>query len=112
MEAKGRDLVENEPHCVTLTDSEVRGALNECIAGIVAAIRTALERIPPELAGDISATGIVLAGGGALLRNLDIRIRDETGLPVTVAEDPLASVVLGAGRTLEDFSLLRRLEVA
>jgi rod shape-determining protein MreB len=112
MEAKGRDLARNLPHCVTLTDNEVRGALNECISEIVTAIRAALERIPPELAGDISASGIVLAGGGALLRNLDIRIRDETGLPVTVAEDPLTSVVLGAGRTLEDFSLLRRLEVA
>jgi rod shape-determining protein MreB len=112
IEAKGRDLVKNLPQFATLTDSEVRGALNECVTEIVAGIRTALERIPPELAGDISETGMVLAGGGALLRNLGVRIREETGLPVTIADDPLSSVVFGAGRMLEDFRLLRHVEVA
>jgi rod shape-determining protein MreB len=73
------------------------------------AIRVALERTPPELSADISDRGIVLSGGGALLRNLDVRIREETGLPVSIAEDPLASVVLGTGKMLSDFTLLRRI---
>jgi rod shape-determining protein MreB len=97
---------------VTLNDSEIRGALNECVTQIAIGIRAALERTPPELASDVSDSGIILAGGGALLRNLDARIREETGLPVTVADDPVGSVVLGAGRMLEDFSLLHRVEVA
>jgi rod shape-determining protein MreB len=112
IEAKGRDLVANLPNWLTLNDSEIRGALDECVTGIAIGIRAALERTPPELASDIGDSGIVLAGGGALLRNLDARIREETGLPVTVADDPIGSVVLGAGRMLEDFSLLHRVEVA
>ena len=112
IEAKGRDQVANVPKCVTVNDHEIRGALGECLSEITAAVRAALERIPPELAADISESGIVLTGGGALLRNLDTRIREETGLAVSVANDPLCSVVLGAGKMLEDFSLLRRVEVA
>jgi rod shape-determining protein MreB len=112
IEAKGRDLVQNLPKCVGLNDTEIRGALSECVSEIVAEIRAALERIPPELAGDISESGIVLTGGGALLRNLDARIMAETGLRVALAGDPLLSGVLGAGRMLEDFGLLRRVEVA
>ena len=75
------------------------------------AIRVALEQTPPELSADISDRGIVLSGGGGLLRNLDRRIREETGLPVSIAEDPLASVVLGTGKMLEDFALLRRISI-
>jgi len=111
MEIKGRNLVEGVPRTVTVDDSEIREALSDCVATIMNAIRVALERTPPELSADISDRGIVLSGGGALLRNLDRRIREETGLPVSAAEDPLASVVLGTGRMLEDFNLLRRISL-
>ena len=80
----------------------------EPIRAIVQAVRDALERVPPELCADIYDRGVVLTGGGALLRNLDKRLRDETGLPVLVAENPLTSVVLGAGKMLTDLKLLRR----
>jgi rod shape-determining protein MreB and related proteins len=81
------------------------------VATIVNSIRVALERTPPELSADISDRGIVLTGGGALLKNLDERIRQETGLPISIAEDPLASVVLGTGKMLNDFKLLRRVAI-
>jgi rod shape-determining protein MreB len=110
-EVKGRDIVEGVPKSVTLTDSEIREALDERVATIVKAIRVALEQTPPELSADISDRGIVLTGGGALLRNLDLRIRVETGLPVSIAENPLASVVLGTGKMLDDFKLLRKVSV-
>src|SRR2546427_416998 len=93
---------------LTIDDSEIREALSECVATILNAIRVALERTPPELSADISDRGIVLTGGGALLKNLDKRIREETGLPVSIADDPLASVVLGTGKMLSDFNLLRQ----
>ena len=83
----------------------------KCVATIMNAIRVALERTPPELSADISDRGIVLTGGGALLKNLDKRIRQETGLPVSIAEDPLASVVLGTGKMLTEFRLLRRIAI-
>jgi rod shape-determining protein MreB len=92
-------------------DSEIREALNEGVTAIVSAIRVALERTPPELSADISDRGLVLAGGGALLKNLDKRIRDETSLPVCVADDPLCTVVLGTAMLLNDFKLLRRIAV-
>src|SRR5260370_12509958 len=111
MEVKGRSLIEGIPKTITLDDSEIREALNECVAAVVSTIRVALERTPPELCADISDRGIVLAGGGALLRNLDKRIRDETGLPVCVADDPLCSVVLGTAKLLDDFKLFRRVAV-
>jgi rod shape-determining protein MreB len=111
MEIKGRSLIEGVPRTVTIHDEEIREALAECIATIMNAIRVALERTPPELSADISDRGIVLTGGGALIKNLDKRIREETGLPVSIAEDPLASVVLGTGRMLEDFKLLRRIAI-
>ena len=95
-------------HSVTIDDSEIREALSECVATILNAVRVALERTPPELSADISDRGIVLTGGGALLKNLDKRIREETGLPVSIADDPLASVVLGTGKMLSDFKLLRQ----
>ena len=103
MEVKGRNLIEGVPRTVTIDDSEIREALSECVATILNAIRVALERTPPELSADISDRGIVLTGGGALMKNLDKRIREETGLPVSIADDPLASVVLGTGKMLSDF---------
>jgi rod shape-determining protein MreB len=111
MEIKGRHLLEGIPKTLTIDDSEIREALSECVATILNAIRVALERTPPELSADISDRGIVLTGGGALLKNFDKRIREETGLPVSIAEDPLASVVLGTGRMLTDFNLLRRVAI-
>jgi rod shape-determining protein MreB len=111
MEIKGRNLIEGVPKTLTVDDSEIRQALAECVATIMNAIRVALERTPPELSADISDHGIVLTGGGAMLKNLDKRIREETGLPVSIAEDPLASVVLGTGKMLTDFKLLRRVAI-
>ena len=108
MEIRGRDLIEGVPKTMTVEETEIREALSECVDTIVNAIRVALERTPPELSADISDRGIVLTGGGALLRNLDKRIREETGLPVSIADDPLASVVLGTGKMLSDFRLLRK----
>ncbi len=111
MEIKGRNLIEGVPKTITVDDSEIREALSECVSTIMNAIRVALERTPPELSADISDRGIVLTGGGALLKNLDKRIREETGLPVSIADDPLASVVLGTGKMLSDFKLLRKVSI-
>ena len=108
MEVKGRHLLEGVPRTVIISDSEIREALAEPVRLIVLAVRDALERIPPELSADIYDRGVVLTGGGALLRNLDQRLRNETGLPVMVAENPLTSVVLGAGKMLTDLALLRK----
>jgi len=96
------------PRTITIDDGEIRDAMAEPIRAIVQAVRDALERVPPELCADIYDRGVVLTGGGALLRNLDKRLRDETGLPVLVAENPLTSVVLGAGKMLSDLNLLRK----
>ncbi|MDX6767463.1 MAG: rod shape-determining protein [Candidatus Methylacidiphilales bacterium] len=111
MEIKGRNLIEGIPRTVGIGDEEIREALKEGVDTIVNAIRVALERTPPELSADISDRGIVLTGGGALIKNLDLRIRQETGLPVSIAEDPLACVVLGIGKMLSDFKLLRRIAI-
>src|SRR5256714_3239570 len=111
MEIKGRNLIEGVPKTLTIDDSEIREALSECVATIMNAIRVTLERTPPELSADISDRGIVLTGGGALLKSLDKRIREETGLPVSIAENPLASVVLGTAKMLSDFSLLRKISI-
>ena len=108
MQVKGRHVVEGVPRTVTVCDSEVREALSEPLRHIIHAVRGALEQIPPELSGDIYDRGVVLTGGGALLRNLDKRLREETGLPVLVAENPLMSVVTGAGKILSDLPLLKR----
>jgi rod shape-determining protein MreB len=108
MKIKGRDLIEGIPKTITITDEEIRESLADVISSIVNAVRVALERTPPELSADMVDQGIVLIGGGALLAQLDSRLSQETGLPVFLAEDPLASVVLGAGRMLEDMALLRR----
>ncbi|MFA7186410.1 MAG: rod shape-determining protein MreB, partial [Victivallales bacterium] len=102
MEVKGRDLVSGLPKTVKITASEIRIALQEPIASIVEAVRGTLERCPPELAADLIDRGIMLAGGGALLKGLDRLIVEETGLPVFVAEDPLKAVALGTGVMLQD----------
>ncbi|MEZ4266307.1 MAG: rod shape-determining protein [Myxococcota bacterium] len=107
MEVKGRDLVSGIPKTVTINSDEVREALSEPLNAIVDAVRRALEGTPPELAADIVDRGIVIAGGGALLRNIDVLLREETGLPVTIAEDPLSAVVLGSGLALDSLTLLR-----
>jgi len=108
LDIKGRDLVEGKPKTITITDREIRDALSEVTSSIVESVRMALERTPPELSADFIDKGLILTGGGALLRNLDLRLREETGIPVSIAEDPLSSVVLGVGRILDDMDLLRR----
>ncbi|MBD3868332.1 MAG: rod shape-determining protein [Acidobacteria bacterium] len=108
IEIKGRDLVEGVPKTIMISDEEIREALAEPVATIIEAVRIALEQTPPELSADIVDRGIVLTGGGALLKNLDKRLREETGLPVSIADDPLTSVVMGTGRLLGDFALLRK----
>jgi rod shape-determining protein MreB len=111
MEIKGRDLVEGVPKTLVVSDEEIREALSETVATIVEAVRVALERTPPELSADIMDKGIIIAGGGSMLKNLDRRLREETGLPVTLAEDPLACVALGTGQMLTDFNLLRKISI-
>ena len=108
IEIKGRDLIAGIPKTITVTDSDIREALHDPIHAIVDAVRTALERTPPELAADIADKGIVMAGGGALLHGLDQLISHETLLKVRVAEDPLSCVVLGTGRALDELDLLKR----
>ncbi len=105
-EVKGRDLVAGVPKSALVNSDEVRDALIDPVAGIIEAIRQALEGTPPELSADIVDKGIVLTGGGALLGGLDRLIREETGLPVTLSEDPISAVVLGAGRALDELDLL------
>jgi rod shape-determining protein MreB len=107
MEVKGRDLVAGLPKTLEVNSDEIRDALQEPVNVIVEAVRIALERTPPELSADIVDKGIVLAGGGALLKNLDILLREETGLPVLIADDPMSAVVLGSGQTLDELELLR-----
>jgi rod shape-determining protein MreB len=108
MEVKGRHVSEGVPRTVTICDAQVREALADPLRQIVAAVRDSLEHIPPELCADIYDRGVVLTGGGAMLRNLDRRLARETGLPVLVADDPLTSVVMGAGMILSYLPLLRR----
>jgi rod shape-determining protein MreB len=107
MEVKGRDLVGGVPKTLEITSEEVREALAETIKQVVDSVRGALEQTPPELSADIVDKGIVLVGGGSLLRNLDILLREETGLPVMRAEDPLTCVTLGTGKCLDELHLLR-----
>jgi len=108
MEVRGRCLREGRPRVVIVADSEIREALHEPLKNIVSAVKEALDTVPPEIAADIIDRGVVLTGGGALLRGLDERLRHETGLPITVADDPLTSVVRGAGLMLQDYDLLKR----
>ncbi|MHB8095554.1 MAG: rod shape-determining protein [Candidatus Aminicenantales bacterium] len=111
MEIKGRDLREGIPRTIVVDDQEIRESIEEVVASIVNAIRIALERTPPELSADIIDRGIILTGGGALLKNLDKRIREETQLPVFITDDPLTSVVLGAGKMLDDLELLKKISL-
>jgi rod shape-determining protein MreB len=106
-DVKGRDLVLGVPKTLEITSEEIMTALREPIKSIVDVVKAALERIPPELAADIVDKGIVLVGGGALLRNLDVLLREETGLPFIIPEDPLTCVALGAGRALDELDLLK-----
>ena len=101
IDVRGRNLAEGIPRSFTLNSTEVLEALQEALSSIVESVKSALEQTPPELSADIAETGIVLTGGGALLRDLDVLISEETGLPVVVAEDPLTCVARGGGRALE-----------
>jgi rod shape-determining protein MreB len=112
MAVKGRDMVTGIPRTLEIGSAEIRDAMSETVNAIVEAVRVALERTPPELAADIVDKGIVLAGGGALLRNLDELLHKETGLPVVIAEEPLSSVVLGSGKILDELELLRRVAIS
>src|SRR5512145_252660 len=111
MEVKGRDLIDGIPKTIVIGDDEIREALREPIMTIVEAVRTALERTPPELAADIVDKGIVLTGGGALLKGLDLLLRQETNLPITVADDPLSCVALGTGKVLDELDLLKKVAI-
>ncbi|HBQ14203.1 MAG TPA: rod shape-determining protein, partial [Myxococcales bacterium] len=112
MEVKGRDLVAGVPKTVLVNSDEIRDALSEPINTIVEAVMSALERTPPELSADIVDKGIVLTGGGAQLKNLDVLLREETGLPVMVSDDPVSAVVLGSGKTLDHLDLLKEVTIS
>jgi rod shape-determining protein MreB and related proteins len=111
MEVKGRDLIDGIPKTIVVTDEEIREALREPVMAIVDTVRTCLERTPPELAADIVDKGIVLTGGGALLRGLDLLLRQETDLPITVGDDPLSCVALGTGKVLDELELLKKVAI-
>jgi rod shape-determining protein MreB len=109
MEIKGRDLAHGIPKTLNINDSEIREALEGVVQALIEVVKNTLERTPPELSADIVDRGIILCGGGALLKNLDKRLREETSLPIFVADDPLSSVVLGAGKVLENLPLLEKI---
>jgi rod shape-determining protein MreB len=111
IEVKGRDLVSGIPKILTIDSEEIRGAISEQIDAILETIKIVLEQAPPELAADIVDRGMVLTGGGALLKNLDKLLREETGLPITVAEDPLSTVVIGSGKVLETIEILKEVKI-
>ncbi len=111
MEVKGRDMVAGVPKTVVVNSDEIREALAEPINAIVEGALLALERTPPELAADIVDKGVVLTGGGALLKNIDVLLREETGLPVMVSDDPISAVVLGSGKTLDHIELLKEVAI-
>jgi rod shape-determining protein MreB len=111
IEIKGRDLVNGIPKTIEVTDAEIREALEEAVSKIVEAVKVALEKTPPELAADIVDRGIVLTGGGALLKGLDKRLSIETGLPILISDDPLTAVAIGAGKALDELNLLRKVSI-
>ena len=111
MEVKGRDLVAGIPKTLIISDDEIREALTETFGRIVEAVKIALERTPPELAADIVDKGVVVAGGGSLIKGLDILLKEATGLPITLAADPLSAVALGAGKVLAEPMLLRKVTI-
>lgn len=108
---KGRDLIDGIPKTIVITEDEIREALREPVMTIVETVRTALEHTPPELAADIVDKGIVMTGGGALLRGLDLLLRQETNLPITIADDPLSCVALGTGKVLDELNLLKKVAI-
>ena len=111
IEVKGRDLVSGIPKILAIDSEEIRVAISEQIDAIVETVKIALEQTPPELAADIVDSGIVLTGGGALLKNLDKLLREESGLPITVTEDPLSTVALGCGKTLDSIEILKQVMI-
>jgi len=111
-EIKGRDLVSGLPKTIQISAEEVRKSIEEPVNQIIDAVKNTLDRTPPELAADIMDKGIVLTGGGALLRGLDERLKHETGMPVHIAENPLSSVAIGSGKCLEEFEVLQRVLVS
>ncbi len=111
IEGKGRDLIAGIPKTLLILEEEVREALSETINMIIDAVKVALERTPPELAADIVDKGIVLAGGGSMIKGLDILLREETGLPITLAEDPLSAVVIGTGKVLDEIEFLKKVSI-
>jgi len=111
VDVKGRDLISGIPKIVEINSEEIREAIQEPISIIVDTIKDALENAPPELAGDIVDRGIVLTGGGALLRKIDVLIREETGLPITIADEPLSTVARGAGMALDQLDVLKEVTV-
>jgi rod shape-determining protein MreB len=111
-QVRGRDLVTGLPKTVEITSEEIYSALEETVTSIVDGIKVCLEKTPPELAADIMDRGIVLAGGGALLRNLDQLVSQQTGIPVLMAEEPLYAVALGTGKALENIDILKRVMAA
>jgi rod shape-determining protein MreB len=111
MDIKGRDLVSGVPKTITVGADEIQSAITEQVDVIVEAVRVALEVTPPELAADIVDQGIVLTGGGALLKNLDKCLKEETGMPIIVADDPLSSVVIGSGRALDNLDILKEVTI-
>ncbi len=111
MEVKGRDLVAGIPKVLIINDEEIREALAEPVSTIVENVKIALERTPPELAADIVDKGIVMAGGSSMLKGLDLLLREETGLPIILAEDPLSAVALGTGRALDELELLKKVSI-
>jgi len=112
IDVRGRDLITGLPKTLTITSSEVKEALKECLESILEAIKGTLEKTPPELAADIMERGIMLTGGGSLLRGMDKLIREETGMPVAIADDPLDCVVMGAGKALEEIDILSKVAVS
>lgn len=111
VDVKGRDLISGIPKIIEINSEEIREAIMEPVSIIVDAIKDALENAPPELAGDIVDRGIVLTGGGALLRNLDVLLREETGLPISISDDPLSTVARGAGMALDEIDLLKEVAI-
>ncbi|MDH3346659.1 MAG: rod shape-determining protein [Desulfobulbaceae bacterium] len=111
MDIKGRDLVSGVPKTLTISSKEIQSAISEQIDAIIDAVRVALEVTPPELSADIVDQGIVLTGGGALLKNFDKRLKEETGMPIIVADDPLSSVVLGSGKALDNIDILKEIAI-
>ena len=111
-EIRGRDLVSGLPKTITVTSEEIRKAIEEPVNQIVDAVKTTLDTCPPELSGDIMDRGIVLTGGGALLKGLDERLRHETAMPVHITDNPLHSVAIGSGKCVEEFEALQQVLIS